>query len=169
MGLVRAASHYGSVYGTRRDWLYCGDPTLKQGSIAVSANRCYYVRRTSPIVPVRLIELYIGIAAGNICVAAYGHNATTGGPGTRLATTGSIACPAAGAQEVNLGTTVLPEWLAIAFDNAVATYHATGGSAINLPGTWGRFAIEVSGFPAPASAGSITFQSGGVPLLIGKP
>lgn len=84
------------------------------------------------------VGLHVGTASGNISVAVYRNSGAgrlarpTGSP---VATSGAVACPAAGYAEVPLGATVTVadgDWLALSCDNVTATFMASGGSASAL-------------------------------------
>jgi hypothetical protein len=97
-------------------------PTL----LGVSANFAYAMRVFGSGL-ISKVSVQIGTSSGNICVGVYsntgaGHLAT---PNARLATSGSVACPAGGAYgdvaftapvQVRTG-----DWLVVAWDNATAT------------------------------------------------
>lgn len=89
------------------------------------------------------ITVEVGVASGNISVAVY-RNSGSGAaarPGARVATSGAVACPAAGVQTVPLGgaVTVQPgDWFALSADNVTATFRrllsGAGGAYLSLYG-----------------------------------
>jgi hypothetical protein len=96
----------------------------------------------------------IGTSSGNICVATYAGTGTGTGsrPGARTATTGSIACPAAGSSFVALPVTVAPgDWVLLSADNNTATFTRFGSNADNILLT-GLCHREDVAFPGPANA-----------------
>lgn len=80
------------------------------------------------------VRIYVGVSSGNIAVAAYSNTGTglDAVPGTLLATSGSVVCPAAAAvADVPLGSSVTlaaGDWLALAADNTTATFSGISGS-----------------------------------------
>ncbi len=104
------------------------------------------------------IRIKVGNAAGNISVAAYNNGGAgrSNAPGTRLATSGSIACPAAGDATISLGATVYPnigDWFGLSASDITATF-AVGGSGIVL---------------SPLGAGTQWYQLSAHPLPVGPP
>jgi hypothetical protein len=172
MGLVRHRQAYGSAYGPEPTWLYVCDPTARAAStssVAV-ANRAVYIRRSTPAVPISKVLVSVGVQSGNICVAAYDHDVVNNRPGNRLATSGSVACPAPGEQSVSLGATVTPEWLCITVDNITATFSiASSAPSIVANAGRGRTAYQSSAFPAPNPAAPAGFLMGGLFILVGQP
>lgn len=98
------------------------------------------------------VRMRIGTASGNICVGLYDA------AGNRLATSGSVACPAAGFATVSFTASYAATpggyFIAVAADNTTATFSAGGGGA----GTaWAAGALSAgSAMPLPA-----TFTPGG--------
>ena len=101
------------------------------------------------------IRLHLTASSGNIAVAVYADNGS-GLPGTRLATSGSVASPGTGPQTVTFSPSVdvMPGmWIAISADNTTVTFSRAGfpNGATSVMGT--RFqAIQTSAFPPPATA-----------------
>jgi hypothetical protein len=101
------------------------------------------------------VALQIGTSSGNICVGVYsntgvGYNAT---PNARLATSGSVACPSTGYQEVALGSSVevrTGDWLVVAFDNASATFYGVAAPGSGLANN-GLVRTANSSFPLPTT------------------
>jgi hypothetical protein len=144
----RLASSFGLIYTV--------DPALCTTLSGITtANRGVYGRVVGSG-SVSKIGLEIGASSGNICVAVYRNTGTgrTSAPGTRLATSGSVACPSTGFAEVALGATVdvqQGDWFYIGADNTTATFRVvhTTGAANGLAA--GRWAFADANFPAPAS------------------
>lgn len=119
-----------------------------------SANRTYYHRVTGGGT-ITKIGLYVAASSGNICVSVYANTGTgrASMPGNRVATSGSVACPAVGYQEIALGASVTVTsgdyWFAISLDNGTATFATAGtsGQAIQGMSAW-----QDSAFPSPATA-----------------
>lgn len=160
---------YGSVSGPRADWLYVVDTSVRPTNTVLTANRTYYIRRSTPSVPISQVQIVIGVSSGNLCISAYAHNPATNQPGARLATSGSIASPGTAARTISLGATVTPEWLSIAADNGTLTVAAASGTIDLFTGAEGRVAIQDSAFPSPNPAVPTSFATGGAYILVGKP
>lgn len=117
------------------------------------------------------IRLGVGTSSGNISVAVHRSSGRglTAVPGAQVATSGSIACPASGIQDVALGSTVnvrVGDWLAIGADNTTATFY--GVVATGASGLVGGQAGVASGFPAPATP-SFTAGDNRAITLVGAP
>lgn len=162
---------YGSVSGPRADWLYVCDPSARQVVTSIGvANRTIYVRRVTPAVPISQIEFLVGVQSGNMCLAAYAHDAANNRPGAQLATTGSFAVPSSGDRSQSLGATVTPEWISIAVDNSTATFSAAFGLGLSAwLGGAGRVNYQDAAFPSPNPAVPIGAAMGGIFMLVGKP
>jgi len=119
------------------------------------------------------IFLWIGVTSGNICVGVYSNTGAgrAGAPGARIATSGSVAMPAVGYQEISLGgsVTVNPgDWLALSADNVTATFRATIANAeatTNM--AKGATCYMAAGFPLPASASSLIWSAARIFVLGG--
>lgn len=149
-------------------------PGLRASPLAVSAvNEAHYYR-VEDSGAITAVYLRIGVASGNISIAAYtnsgsGRAATpTGG---RLATTGAISCPASGEASVALACTV-PDggWFGISADNTTATIQSaisTGGLNPSALAN-GMQMRQASAHPLPATPASLTGQLGGpAHILVG--
>lgn len=131
------------------------NPSYLTSNSVVGSNAFYY--RSYDGGDISSVGTHVNSSSGNISVAVYtnsgsGRAATpTGG---RLATSGAVACPAAGFATVSLGGTVSPvagDWLAISADNATATFRS-------LPDGFGASALgqgasfrESGAHPCPAT------------------
>jgi len=119
-----------------------------------SANRTHYYRATGGGAITKL-GLYVSASSGNVCVSVYANTGTgrASMPGARVATSGSVACPAAGYAEIALGATVNVTsgdfWLAISVDNTTAQFGAAATSAFAIQGV---MAWQDTAFPSPATA-----------------
>lgn len=119
-----------------------------------SANRTYYHRVVGGGT-ITKIGLYVAASSGNVCVSVYSNTGTgrASMPGTRVATSGSVVCPAVGYAEIALGASVDVSsgdfWFAISADNGTATAGTCGttGQAIQGVSAW-----QDSAFPCPATA-----------------
>lgn len=103
----------------------------------VAASQTRYMRLLTGGVPMSKVAVDVGVQSGNIAVAVYRNSGVgkaarpTGG---RLATSGSVACPAVGYQEIDLGATIVPQpgdWVAIATDNATVTLLASSSTTVS--------------------------------------
>lgn len=95
----------------------------------------------------------VATQSGNLDVGIYAADGTGGAPGTRQGSSGSTACPAAGAASVSLSSPVTLDagvyWVAIVFDNATAALrYYTGVKPIAASKI--RY-VKSSAFPLPAS------------------
>lgn len=149
--------------------LYVTSPGEYNGAIAMAVNRTVYQRRRTPAVPISQVDFLVVVQSGNICIAAHAHNSATDGPGTRLATTGSVACPAPGAQTLSLGATVTPEWLSISADNATVSFRAANALGIIITEAGRGLVAYENVFPAPSAPSIAAFVIGGAYVLVGKP
>jgi hypothetical protein len=103
------------------------------------------------------IAFTVGTVSGNVCVGVYAGGGGRGGPTTRLATSGSVPCPASGFVTVPLGTTLTvnqTNYLSLACDNATATFFASGNGGGGNPSGAG-FCYAEGVFPLPAVASVI--------------
>jgi hypothetical protein len=153
--------------------VYNVDPRIAVGQAVWSgANRCIFTRVTEGGVTISKIAIDVLTASGNISVAVY-QNSGAGRaavPGTRLATSGAVACPATGYREVALGSSVRVEkgdWLAMSCDNVTASFtrliHPTGSDI-----TLGLIRRQDTAHPAPSPVGTLA-ASTYMPILIGVP
>jgi len=113
------------------------------------AMRCYGAGTISKI------ALQIGTSSGNICVGVYSSTgvAYNAVPNARLATSGSVACPSTGWQEVALGASVdvkTGDWLVVAFDNSTATVFGVASPGSGLA-NHGLSRAQASAFPLPST------------------
>jgi len=120
------------------------------------------------------IGLQVNASSGNICVGVYNSASATGPPTSRLATSGSIPCPAIGWASISLGGSYSvnqSHFLALAASSASATFYSV--SSTWASGGLGQYAAGLaysdnsSGLPLPATANpngtirqTIIFMSG---------
>lgn len=126
------------------------------------ANRCQFVRSTGRKYGATQLQIWVGTASGNISVAVYASSGIGDAavPTDRKATTGAIACPAAGLAVVTLTTAVdvdPGDFMAISADNTVATF-GRSASGITAQGVCWRMDTA---HPAPAAAGSLFADASG--------
>jgi hypothetical protein len=120
-------------------------------TIGAGSARYYRVRSGGTI---SKIGLQITTQAGNIDVGIYRNNGQSGqlaAPGSLVASSGSVACPAVGYAEVSLSTNavVMPgDWIALATDNASTAFRSRISSAQTTDLAKGR-CVGQSVFPLP--------------------
>lgn len=137
----------------------------------VSANRGIY-QRVIGGGTITKIGLSVGTQSGNISVAVYRNSGVgrSAVPGTRAVTTGAIACPGTGYQEVALGSSVdvnPGDWFFLSADNTTATF----GALLNAPGDnnlgKGRAYRQDAAHPAPSTVGTLVAVYGYNYCLVG--
>jgi hypothetical protein len=120
------------------------------------------------------VAVAVGTSSGNVAVAVYANSGSgrSAVPSTRVATSGSVACPAPGFALISLGATVTVEpgdWLYLWCDNTTATFRcASSGIYATNPIYAGFSAYEDGAVPAPATATPIAGLIRGF-LLVGVP
>lgn len=183
-------ANYGIIDGTQRTdkplfedaptaWATIGSPGPLQtampwnaNGITVSmgtANRCYFERVTQGEAAIcTKIALQVGISSGNIAVAVYANRGSgrSAVPTTRIASSGSVACPASGYAEVPLGSSVpcaIGSWFAFSCDNATATFGIVHtGADISAPlrqAFAGLHLLSTSTFPCPPTFGTFLTEA----------
>ena len=152
---------------------YTVDPRVFTfGLSALVANQAWFLRCFGGG-HITKIGLQVGVQSGNLCVGVYSPTGSgrAAAPGARKATSGSVACPATGYQEVALTAAVdvlQGDFLAIVADNATATFGrlSTAGSTTAIAN--GLCAFQSAAFPLPdpaaSSAGSLASW-----VLVGVP
>lgn len=133
-----------------------GDPRYISGSGAPGANRCLYLRATGSGV-ISKIAVDIGTSSGNIDVGVYANTGVgrAARPAARKTSSGSVASPGTGYQEIALTASVYVEegdWLAVSSDNATVTYALTGGNGSSGSMAQGLSHFQTGTFPLPATA-----------------
>lgn len=137
------------------------DPRLLSNHTAVTANQRIYLRCRDGG-PVSKIGFMVGAQSGNISVDVYGNNGLAGvlaRPSALRATSGSVACPAIGYQEVALvsGVTMAPgEWLSICADNGTASFYRVAVAGFSSTLGNGLTHHQNSAFTAPNPAVPLT-------------
>jgi peptidoglycan/xylan/chitin deacetylase (PgdA/CDA1 family) len=118
------------------------------------------------------IGLRVVTSSGNISVAAY-QNSGTGRaavPGTRLATSGAVACPVAGYAEISLGATITVapgDWLFLSADNTTAAFGSGLVNAVDTDLALGVAFRQGTAHPAPSPVGSLVALIGRPIVLVG--
>lgn len=133
------------------------------------ANRGEWVRCTGSGTITKL-GLHISVSSGNICAAVYANTGTgrSAKPGTRKSTSGSVACPGTGYQEITISSVaVVPgDWFYIGADNAVVQYQvcipSLTSAALDGFAFWAAAA-----FPAPDPAPALTSGASRAPFMVG--
>jgi hypothetical protein len=104
------------------------------------------------------LRVHVATQSGSICLGVYRGSGPGDGlsarPTTRKATTGSIACPATGVQDVALPTAVLldpGDFLAMSCDNTTAAFLCAGAFGASAVFS-GLLFVEASAHPLPATA-----------------
>jgi hypothetical protein len=137
----------------------------------VAANTAVYLRVRDGGV-INFIGFLVVVSSGNVSVAAY-RNTGLGRaavPGARLATSGSVACPAIGYATLALDVPAAlrpGDWLAISANNATATFKtllaAQGDSDLGL----GRMLRQGTAHPCPSTAAPSAAVLGSSFALVG--
>lgn len=144
------------------------DPALLAVNAAQNldgANNAFYMLAAVGAASVSSIEIYVGTSSGNISVGIFGSTGTLRSrrPNSRRATSGAVACPAAGYASISLGATISvtagSDWFGLSTDNSTATFR----SAAALPYDaflLGRQGYQNTGHPLPATASTGTNAGG---------
>ena len=147
-------------------------------ALSVTANRAYFYRVTEgdrQTISKIAVEINTQDATANVCVSV--HRTTGSGasalPGTRVATSGAVACPAAGVQQIALDAPVEVgpgDWIAIAATAGAGTMRLQGasGGAVALP-SLGLAAFQDAAMPIPATPAATAGASSRVFPLVAVP
>lgn len=146
------------------------DPRASGTSLGASgaANRAYYARVVNWGTITGLM-VDIGVSSGNIAAAVYSNTGVGAAarPGTRTATTGSIASPGTGPQTLSLGGSVVVEpgdWFCVAADNTTVTFRRVLNAGLVSAAL---FCQQDSAFPPPANASSLATTSNTI-MIVGS-
>ena len=108
---------------------------------------------------------------GNISVGFFANSGTgrASVPGTRTATSGAIACPAAGYIETTIASTAVAygDWVGLSADNTTATFKSGQPMPQDHQITKGMSCRQASAHPLPATPSSLLTGSGRVYLMGG--
>lgn len=134
------------------------------------ANRGEYVRIEGSGT-ITKIGIHVSTQAGNICVAVFANSGAgrAAVPGARKGTSGSVACPAVGYQEVALTGSVDVEdgdWFYFGSDNAGTVVYC-GSATLTTDLTKGLSGHRDAEFPAPATAGALTWGAARQAIMVG--
>ncbi len=143
-------------------WLYpmTFEPqNIQTAGAMTSAPRTVYSRMSGKTTTaVNKATIHLGVSSGNISVAVYANNGSTGSAarptGAPLLTTGAIASPGTGTQTVTFtSSAVVPAgaWFAISADNTTVTFSRANASIL-LPGV----CYVETAHPCPVTVGSLT-------------
>ncbi len=119
------------------------------------------------------LRIRVSVASGNVCVAVYNNSGSglTAVPNARQATSGSIACPAAGDADISLGGSVTVNhgmWFGFNADNTTASFYGWNGpSTTSLMSGSGYTAG--SAYPLPSVASGLTANGFRQPTMAGVP
>lgn len=125
-------------------------------STLANVNDCAWGRVQGGFTPgASAVRLYLATSSGNIAVAVYADTGA-GLPGARLATSGSVASPGNGQQDIALTTetdVTTGMWLALSADNTTVQFARSGvpGAGSSTMGV-GFSALQATAFPPPATA-----------------
>lgn len=123
-------------------------------------NRAVYVRVIKGGT-ISKLGIFVGTSSGNVSVGVYSNTGagTSARPASRQATSGAVACPATGFQEISLGATVTVaegDWFALSCDNITTTFYRQLGAGINA------FPFlnckQATGHPLPTSTASLAAE-----------
>jgi hypothetical protein len=150
------------------------DPGIARSSdnMTVQAANAGHYARVTQAGPVSKIGVKIGTQGGNISVAVY-RNSGKGRlavPGSRIATSGAVACPVAGYQEIALTSSVYVrqgDWLAISADGVVATFGSQLVTGADHDIGKGRQYRQATAHPLPATPSSLVATIGYTFILVG--
>jgi hypothetical protein len=154
---IGTAAVWTNKTSTEQKWglMWTFDPIYVNTISMQVANRGWYCR-VKGSGTISKIGIVVSTQAGNICVATYTNTGTgrAAKAATRTQTSGSVACPAAGYQEIALGGSVFVnegDWFYVGSDSASTILRGSGSAAGNAQHQ-GRGDFEANAFPAPATA-----------------
>jgi hypothetical protein len=138
----------------------------------VAANDAFYFR-VAGSGPISKIATMVSVQSGNISVAVLRGLPGVNPPTTRLATSGTVACPAAGYAEISLGATVVvderTDWFAISCDNTTATFVRSGIAGVESAIGAGFGYRATTQHPIPAAPTGLLASVRTAYVLVGKP
>jgi hypothetical protein len=124
------------------------------GSFATGANTVEFSAFTVlNTITIDRVLVSVATASGNVCAGIYDNTGTGGGPGARLSTSGSVACPAAGPGWIAIPAVVLPPgtyYAAFTADNGTVSLEYASRYALTSYRTNWRYGQ--AGFPLPNPA-----------------
>jgi hypothetical protein len=144
--------------------------------VGTSANTAVYYRwlpaGDATSMTISKISLEVTTQNGNISVGIYANSGTgrLAVPGTLKATSGAVACPAIGVQDISLASSVRVnpgDWIAISADNATAAFRSGLTSEETTTLGNGLCMKQLTAHPLPATPSSLIGISGRNILLVG--
>jgi hypothetical protein len=147
--------------------LLIGRLQFSGASAGFTANRAYQSLHETPAnIVVNRVGCRVSTQAGNIDLGVYAPDGTgspLGVASTRLASTGSTACPAAGYREFTIPDTTIVAgwfWIALATDSTSTGFAYTTAADVILPVSGAAPGTGIyhtaSSFPLPSTMGSPT-------------
>jgi len=140
-----------------------GNPMFVGAAQALSATNAAFFGRVTGAGTITKLAVHVGTSSGNISMAVYANSGVglAAIPGARQDTTGAVACPATGYQEVALGGSVdvvAGMWFALSADNTTATFLPVAASTgiTNLGKGFGM--SGATQHPCPATAGGSSYR-----------
>lgn len=138
---------------------------------AVANDAMYFRVRDSGIIT--KIGIIGNVSSGNISLAVLRGPMGMAPPTTRLATTGAVACPAGGYNEISLGASVAvderTDWFALSIDNTTATFGRVG-NVVAESGLGAGFCYRgTAHHPIPASPTGLVASIRVAYILVGRP
>lgn len=159
-----------SVFG----YPYTVDPGIVRATdnMAMPAANTAVYARVRDAGPISKIGLRVLTQGGNMSVGVYRNSGSgrSAAPGTRIATSGSVTTPAAGYQEIALGSAVwvhVGDWLALSADGTVATFWSLLAAGADNNAGLGRQYRQATAHPLPATASGLVATVGYTFVLIG--
>jgi hypothetical protein len=153
----------GFPYTYRADTAQAGSAGIPDGP-----NRACFIRMLDGGA-VTYLWYQVSVTGGNISVGLYASSGTgrQAVPGNRYATSGAIACPAAGQIQTTIaGVTVAPgDWIALSSDSTTCTFLMTNNTAQNNALAKGINYYQASAHPLPTTAAATV--GGGRSWLMG--
>ena len=160
-----------SAFGFR----FTVDPGMVRGStddVPVAGSNQAVFARVRDAGYISKIGLWVTASSGNISVGVY-RNTGSGRsalPGTRVGTSGAVACPSTGYQEVALTSACqvfAGDWLAISADNVTAKFRGLLGAQADNDLGKGRQCRMSTAHPLPSTPSSLVATIGWTIVLVG--
>lgn len=139
--------------------------------VGTAANTALYYRVRDGAT-ISKIALEVTTSSGNISVGVYANSGTgrAAVPSALKVSSGAVACPAAGVQEIALTAPIRVEpgdWLAISADNATAAFRSTITAEETSALGNGLCYKQATAHPLPSAPASLTAITGRNILLVG--
>jgi hypothetical protein len=149
------------------------DPVLTSGTYTSAANQARYMRVRDGGT-ISKVRLNIVTSSGNICIAVYRNSGSglSAVPGSLVVSSGSVASPGTGDQDISLGSTIAVypgDWIGISADNGTVQFASTANASAATTLGSGRHYQQTTAFPLPSTPSSLTAMKGTAPVLIGVP